>query len=95
MTPKKLGPGTPTSRRALQRELEHVRRQGYAYSEEEVSPGAWALAVPLRDPSGHCLASLGVAGPLFRLNRDRIDEYARFLRGLAGRIQKVIDERWV
>ena len=88
MTPKKLGPGAPTDRRSLQRELERVSRRGYAYSEEEVSPGAWALAVPLRDSSGHCIASLGVAGPLFRLNRDRIDEYARFLRGVVGRIQK-------
>lgn len=85
---KRIGPRTPTDHRALQRELKRIRQEGYAFSEEEMSVGAWALAVPIRDSSGRCVASLGVAGPLFRLNRDRIGEHARLLRKVAGRIQK-------
>ncbi len=87
---KKFGPRTPISQRKLEHDLERIREQGYAYSEEEVSAGAWALAVPLRDASGRCVASLGVAGPLFRFIHDRIGEYARILRSVTDRIHKTL-----
>jgi DNA-binding IclR family transcriptional regulator len=87
---KKLGPKTLIDRREIVQELERIRAQGYAYSEEELSAEAWSLAVPLSSESGECVASLAVAGPLFRLNRDRLPEYVRFLRGLAGRIHKTL-----
>lgn len=90
MTLKKVGPRTSPTRRALQGELMRIRKQGYAYSEEEVAAGAWALAVPVCDASENCIASLGVAGPLFRLHRDRIGEQARFLRTVGERIHKTL-----
>jgi IclR family acetate operon transcriptional repressor len=46
-------------------ELEHIRDEGYAYSDEEYTDGLSALAMPVMGPRGDCLGSLAVNGPLF------------------------------
>src|SRR3990172_5354491 len=61
-------------------EVERIRRQGWAYSEAELASGAWAVAVPILDRTKTCVASLVVAGPMVRLERERLPEYARLLR---------------
>ncbi|HJT87831.1 MAG TPA: IclR family transcriptional regulator [Bryobacteraceae bacterium] len=48
-----------TSRAKLMRELDLVRKQGYAISDEEQSPGIRAIAAPIFGPAG--TASAGVA----------------------------------
>ncbi len=49
---------TITSRRPLERELEQVRREGYALTQGETRSGSSALAVPLRRPDGAVIGGL-------------------------------------
>lgn len=86
----RAGPGTITERARIEEELARVRRAGFAVSEQELAPGAWALAVPVRDPAGVCVGSLAVAGPLFRLRRDRLRDHARLLQAAAARLANPI-----
>jgi IclR family transcriptional regulator, acetate operon repressor len=72
---------TITTRDALARELEDVRRRGYAVADQELEPGLVALAAPVRDSAGHVVAALSVSGPSVRLTTDRIAQTA----GLAVR----------
>jgi IclR family pca regulon transcriptional regulator len=51
---------TITDRAALLQQIDAVRRDGYATAEEEVTPGAAALAVPVRDAAGRVVAALNV-----------------------------------
>ncbi|MFI7480785.1 IclR family transcriptional regulator [Kocuria sp. M1R5S2] len=44
----------------LEREMADVRRRGYATTDEEHSPGAFGLAVPVRDPEDAVVAALGI-----------------------------------
>ena len=76
----RLGPGAITRRAELRAAIERIRRQGWAYGEEELASGAWAVAVPVFDKGRVCVASLVVAGPMIRLERERLPEYARQLR---------------
>ena len=87
---RRFAPGTITRAEPLEAGLGRIRRAGWAWSEEEVSPGAWALAVPIRDAPGACVGSLGVAGPLFRLRRDRVRDWARLLQAASARLTKLI-----
>ncbi|MEK7386998.1 MAG: IclR family transcriptional regulator C-terminal domain-containing protein, partial [candidate division NC10 bacterium] len=80
--------GGVARRRGLPAEIIRIRQQGYAYSENELSPGAWGLAVPILDRAGDCVASLAVAGPLARLERSRVRQYVRLLRGAAGALAR-------
>ncbi|HWL64205.1 MAG TPA: IclR family transcriptional regulator C-terminal domain-containing protein [Steroidobacteraceae bacterium] len=52
---------TITDRATLMQQVETARREGYATAEEEVTPGAVALAVPVRDAAGRVVAALNVS----------------------------------
>jgi len=69
----------------LRAELSKIRQRGYAFSQEEVDPGAWALAVPVLKRDGRLLASLSVGGPVSRLPKN-LDELATLLASCAKKI---------
>lgn len=62
MTPK-----TITDREAFLEELESVREEGVAFSDEEIQPKLRCIAAPVRTADGTVLGSVGVAGPANRL----------------------------
>ncbi len=70
-------PRTITDRPLLERELEAVRRQGFATIVDELELGLAAVAAPVRDADG-VVAALSVAGPTARLGEARL--------GLLGRV---------
>ena len=57
---------------ALYAELRTIRQQGYAYDNQECEMGARCIAFPIRDYSGHIIASLSVTGPLGRMTDEFI-----------------------
>jgi DNA-binding IclR family transcriptional regulator len=60
-------PATITDRAALDRELEKIRRQGYAESRGERSAGVASISAPVVLGDGRILAALSVLGPSERL----------------------------
>jgi IclR family acetate operon transcriptional repressor len=62
-------PHTITSRAALAREVEHVRRQGYAEAFEEREPGLAAVAAPVWSSTGALAAIVALQGPSARFGR--------------------------
>jgi IclR family acetate operon transcriptional repressor len=70
-------PRTITDRPLLERELDAVRRQGFATIVDELELGLAAVAAPIRDADG-VVAALSVAGPTARLGDARL--------GLLGRV---------
>jgi IclR family transcriptional regulator, acetate operon repressor len=71
-------PRTIVDRPLLERELEAVRRRGYATIVDELELGLAAVAAPVRDAAGAVVAALSVAGPTARLGEARL--------GLLGRV---------
>jgi DNA-binding IclR family transcriptional regulator len=53
---------TPTTRKALVRELEETLGQGYAISDEDVTPGVASLGAPIFDYTGRVRAALSIGG---------------------------------
>lgn len=70
---------TITDRRTLEKELEDVRRRGYAVMADELELGLRAVAAPVRDGNGRVVATLAVSGPSVRLPRRRLREFADVL----------------
>ena len=58
---------TITGTAALARELEDVRRRGYAVTRGELEEGLDALGAPVLGRDGTVQAAIGVSGPSFRL----------------------------
>lgn len=67
-----LTPSSITDREVLFRELAEVRRLGYATNFEQSMMGVSAVAVPIMDPRGRMVASIGISAPAARLDDDRV-----------------------
>ena len=66
-TLERYTPRTITTLGALARELDRVRRDGYATAVAELEDGLVAVAAPVFGPAGTCVAALSVSGPEFRM----------------------------
>ncbi|MGH7708431.1 MAG: IclR family transcriptional regulator [Vulcanimicrobiaceae bacterium] len=69
-------PHTIVTRAALERELELIRRNGYAVDNEEMEEGVRCLAVPIFDRHGRVGGAVSVSGPTSRMTRERVLELA-------------------
>jgi DNA-binding IclR family transcriptional regulator len=67
---------TITDPAALGRELEEIRRAGYAVDDEEFDPGIRCIAVPAVDFRGKVAGSMGISGPATRVTPERLPELA-------------------
>ncbi len=68
---------TITSRAALEEELERVRRNGYAITDEELEPGLVAVAAPVLRDGAVVVAALSVSAPASRLTPARLPDVAK------------------
>jgi len=68
---------TITSFGALDAELATVRRDGYAKAVAELEEGLVAVAGPVFDPAGTCVAALSISGPEFRMLPATLDALGR------------------
>jgi DNA-binding IclR family transcriptional regulator len=78
---------TPDGRRldlqALGRELEQIRRRGYATSVSERVQGATSAAAPVFDHHGEVVASVSVAGVTVRYDAAELNRYGELARTCA------------
>jgi len=68
---------TITTREALEAELEAVRRNGYATAAAELEEGLVAVASPIFDATGACVAALSISGPAYRMPPESLPELGR------------------
>lgn len=66
---------TITDASALRRELARVRASGVAASDEEFELGCVGFSAAVNDWAGRPIAIVGVAGPSFRMRRNRFPFY--------------------
>jgi DNA-binding IclR family transcriptional regulator len=73
----------------LQRDLEFVRKQGYAYDDEEAEKGVSCIGAGIYNDEGRLVAGLSVSAPSDRLDKS----WARQVRQTAERISRAIGYR--
>lgn len=81
---------TLTSPEAILREIEALRRNGYALDREEFMPDMIALAVPVTDTNGRLMATLSFHAPTQRLNVVQALDFLEPLREAACDLSKLI-----
>jgi IclR family transcriptional regulator, acetate operon repressor len=72
---------TITTTAGLNEELAAVRRDGYAKAVAELEDGLVAVAAPVFDADGVCVAALSVSGPSYRMPPEQLDELGRLCAG--------------
>jgi IclR family acetate operon transcriptional repressor len=84
---------TITSRQAFHRELDAVRKRGYAVDDEEMDLGTRCVAAPVRDGLGQVVASIGVSGPSVRMTPQALPKIATMVNDEAVRLSKALGYR--
>jgi DNA-binding IclR family transcriptional regulator len=84
-------PNTLRNRIALEAELCRVRERGYAVDHEEIEPGLRCVGGPIRDSAGAIVASIGIAGPIFRMTERRLPAVARTVLDIAHRLSEDVN----
>jgi DNA-binding IclR family transcriptional regulator len=81
-------PNTITDISAMKRHLITIRQEGFAFDDEEESPGVRGIAAELRDDEGKIVGALGVVVPSIRLNRAKMRKLAPIVKSYAMQISK-------
>jgi IclR family acetate operon transcriptional repressor len=88
---KPLTPLTITDRRRLKAELRITRARGYAIDDEEIVLGVRCVGAPVVDAAGQVRGAISVAGPAYRLTRERLEllgpEVAEAARRVGAQLQ--------
>jgi DNA-binding IclR family transcriptional regulator len=85
---KRLCSATIQDKKKLEESLLVVRRQGYAFTREELYRGAWGLAAPILDENGVAIASLAITGVNFRPPGSRLPQFISMIRRAAREISE-------
>jgi IclR family acetate operon transcriptional repressor len=80
---KRFSRHTVTNPNHLKHNLLAVRERGLALDQEEFSEGACCMAVPVRDPDGRLIASLGISVPTRRF-KNQLPTLAKVLRDVGN-----------
>jgi IclR family transcriptional regulator, KDG regulon repressor len=83
---KRFTSKTVISAPALLEELRKVRRNGYAFSDEEAIEGVRAVGAPIFDITQRPIAGISVGLPTVRFPRTKVLEFGRLVRQAADRI---------
>lgn len=70
---KPLTPHTITDRRRLQAELRITAGRGWSMDDEEIAPGVRCVGAPVVDAEGRVRGAISVAGPAWRITRERAE----------------------
>jgi IclR family pca regulon transcriptional regulator len=83
----KRGPNTITSKKALREELEEVREEGFAVNDEELAPGLYAIAAPVRNEAREVVAAVSISAPSAMIAlEEMVDALSPHLLSTADRI---------
>jgi DNA-binding IclR family transcriptional regulator len=85
---KKQTTYTVSDHTTLRRQLDQVRRQGYAENVNESEIGLASIAAPIRDFRGNVVAALSVAGPIQRLDGASLRRFNRHVVEAAAAISR-------
>lgn len=78
------------SKKDLLKEIDEVRRIGYAVDNEEREVGLFCVAVPIFDSKGDAFLAISISGPVIRMNNDRVNEKIEALTRTQAEINQVL-----
>jgi len=77
---KKFTPNTITDPLLLKKELKKIRKQGFAFSDQEVYLGTRGIAAPVFNHKREIVAGLTIAGPRERLTDKKMPWFIRLVK---------------
>jgi IclR family KDG regulon transcriptional repressor len=90
--PQKLTQFTTVRRDDIRRELQAIRKQGYAFGTQDRIIGVAGISAPIFDAGGRAAATLTIAGPAERCSADRRAEWVEPLITATEQISRFVGD---
>lgn len=90
---KRLTPSTVTRASDLERRLDEIRRTGLSINRGERRDDIAAVAAPVFDARGECVAAVSVSGPRTRFTDDNLEDFKRHVRKASEEISMKLGHR--
>jgi IclR family KDG regulon transcriptional repressor len=90
---KRLTRSTITGARELHRRLAEIRRTGLSINRGERRDDIAAVAAPVFNAVGECVAAVTIAGPRTRFTEDDLEDFARHMRKASEEISVKLGHR--
>ncbi|MCX7916540.1 MAG: IclR family transcriptional regulator [bacterium] len=87
---EKITKKTITEKEKLKKEIEKIRKRGWAYDIGEARIDVTRIACPIFNYDGKLIGIIGIAGPSYRLNRKKIKNFGEMLKNMCNEISKKI-----
>lgn len=84
---------SPKEEAQLMVAISDIRQSGYAYSENDLDEGAYAIAAPIRLEHGGLIGGIGIAGPVYRLTAEDKERLIARVKTAAGEVEKAVWDR--
>lgn len=86
---------TITNKKELEKELEKIRKQGYAIDNMENEEGVRCVASPIRNYKEEVIASLSISGPAFRINENNISIISKKVKECCNHISEEMGYKYI
>jgi IclR family transcriptional regulator, KDG regulon repressor len=83
---KRITDQTLYKREDILKEMNQIRKQGYAISNQERVVGAFSISFPIFNVAGEVVASISMTIPTIRLEKEEISNYVEMVRETANLI---------
>lgn len=77
---------TLVSPEELKKELERIRKQGFAVNHGEWRDGVCGIGAPIRDASNRVIAAIGISGPAERFKTKNVRAFSQWVCDVAAKI---------
>jgi DNA-binding IclR family transcriptional regulator len=84
---------TITDTDTLEKELQKVKSNGFAFEDQELRKGVRRVAAPIYDKTNKVVGCISVAAPIFSFKLDDIDRLGMLAKETAGEISKNISAK--
>lgn len=89
--PQRITPYTKISRGEIRKDIETIRKRGYAIGTQDRNVGVAALAAPIFDGDRRIFGALSVAGPTERCSSRQLTKWSGPLMAAAGKISEIAE----
>jgi len=79
---------TMTNKEEIKKQLESIRKQGYAIDDEEIELGLKCVAAPIFDHKGKAIGAISCAAPKMRINEQRLKTVIKGVKQAANQISQ-------
>ncbi|NLY09450.1 MAG: IclR family transcriptional regulator [Tissierellia bacterium] len=88
----KYTPNTISSIEEFRRELEEVRKNGYAIDNQELEIGLFCIGVPIFNGKGEVIAGISISGPVSRIKEGNLEDKVKLLKEVSKAISEDIGD---